>query len=108
VYFKSTSCHDAHRTPAGFVDRGCSLEPVGEPDLHFYLRLNADEFPHVAHQSWLVSGAAYRGRYIESPAATRRRVRLYHPEDERQTVVLHADQLEPEVYPWASTPCVTN
>ena len=73
-----------------------------EQDLHFYLRLNADEFPYIAHESWLVSGAAYRGRYVDPASAVRRRVRLYHPQDERQTVILHADQLEPEVYPWAS------
>jgi len=80
---------------------------MAEQDLHFYLRLNADEFPYVAHASWLVSGAAYRGRYIDSAGAMRRRVELQHPEDERQTTVLHADQLEPEVYPWAS-PVLTN
>lgn len=73
-----------------------------EQDLHFYLRLNADEFPYIAHPSWLVSGATYRGRYVESGSALRRCVRLYHPEDERQTVVLHADQLEPEVYVWVN------
>lgn len=72
-----------------------------EQDLHFYLRLNADEFPYVAHESWLVSGAAYRGRYVDPDWTSRRRVRLYHPRDERQTIVLHADQLEPEVYRWA-------
>ena len=73
-----------------------------EQDLHFYLRLNADEFPYVAHEPWLVSSAAYRGRYIDSAGAARRRVRVYHPADERKTAVLHADQFEPEVYPWAS------
>jgi hypothetical protein len=73
-----------------------------EQDLHFYLRLNADEFPYVPHASWLVSGAGYRGRFIDPASTTRRRVRLYNPHDERQTSVLYADQLEPEVYPWVS------
>ena len=73
-----------------------------EHDLHFFLRINADEFPYIAHASWLVSGAPYRGRYVDPPDAVRRRVELYRPEDERQRVILHADQLEPEVYPWLS------
>jgi len=80
---------------------------MAEQDLHFYLRLNADEFPYVAHASWLVSGAAYRGRYMDSVGAMRRRVELQHPEDGRQTTVLHAYQLEPDIYPWAS-PVLTN
>lgn len=73
-----------------------------EQDFHFYLRLNADEFPYIAHEAWLVSGAAYRGQYVEAAGSMRRRVRLYHPNDERRTVVLYADQLEAEVYPWTS------
>lgn len=43
-----------------------------EQDFHFYLRLNADEFPYIAHESWLVSGAASGGRYVEAAGSMRR------------------------------------
>lgn len=73
---------------------------MSEQDLAFYLRLHADEFPHVVHAPWLVSGASYRGRYVDPPGAERRRVRLFRAGDDGDSVVLHADQLEPEVHPW--------
>lgn len=91
----------ARRRQVGTV---CKTRPredtTSEQDRDFYLRLNADEFLHVAHDPWLVSGASYRGRYEDPPGTARRRVRRFHPEDGSQSVVLHADQLEPDVYPW--------
>src|SRR4029079_9518627 len=71
----------------GIIDAKQREDTMVEQDFHFYLRLNADEFPYIAHESWLVSGAAYRGRYVEAAGSMRRRVRLYHPKDERRTVV---------------------
>ena len=73
---------------------------MSDHDFRFYLRTNADEFPYVAHDAWLVSGASYRGRYLDAADVPRRRVRLIHPDDDSRSVVLHADQLEPDVHPW--------
>ena len=73
-------------------------------DYRFFLRLNADEFPYVAHPAWLVSGQAYRGRYETDArpetSSPRRRVRIFHPDGGERSVVLFVDQLEPEISGW--------
>ena len=68
-------------------------------DRSFHLRLNEDEFRHIPHDGWLVNGKSYRGRFVDDMQATassRRRVRVFHPDDATRSVVLYADQLEPE------------
>ena len=71
-------------------------------DHRFVVSLYADEVKTIPHEAWLVSGHTYRGRYVDadSAAGSRRRVRLFHPDDQGRSVVLHADQLEPGSRPW--------
>lgn len=80
-------------------DRSSSDHHAGDEtsvDHRFVVDLSADEVKTISDEAWLMSGHMYRGRYVDadSAAGSRRRVRLFHPDDQGRSVVLHADQLE--------------
>ena len=71
-------------------------------DRRFFLRLSPHQFPYVPNEDWVVGAHTYRGQFVDEAGAAgaRRRVQLFHPGDPSRSVVLYADQLEPESHPW--------
>jgi signal transduction histidine kinase len=67
----------------------------------FVVRLHEDGTPNQAREAWVVNGHSYRGQYIDADSApgSRRRVRLFHPNDNERSVTLYADELEPDSHP---------
>jgi signal transduction histidine kinase len=70
-------------------------------DRRFFFRLQPHAFLEVPLEAWLASEHAYRGQYLDNGEHIgRRRVRLFHPEDDSRGVVMFADQLDVETHSW--------